>query len=136
MELRILLVPFALMFSACDSGEGELTIEKLEFRINRINSEISQLVESSTGRTSDDCRTKFISGGDDCGPVIVYGIVGIDTTRLQNLFAELSEAKAALFELQENKPVCDIAFPAKDSLINGKCLGCYPTAIENTFECF
>ena len=136
MKLYTLLVLIALMFFACDSGEGELTIEKLEFKINRINSEISQLVENSTGNTSEDCRTQFISGGDDCGPVIVYGIVGIDTSRLQNLFAELSNAQTALFELQENKPVCDIAFPAKDSLINGKCLGCYPTQIENTFECF
>jgi hypothetical protein len=129
--LNIAIVLFSLTYYGC--SEDELSTEELKSRIVGLNSEIDQLSELSTGESSADCRTKYIAGGNGCGPILVYGILGIDTLQIEELFIKLSEAQTALYNL-EGGPVCDLGFPAKDSLINGKCLACYGNL--EAFECF
>ncbi len=104
--------------------EHALAVAELENRIEQLKNEIDKTIDLSTGQTSNDCRTTAIPGGNGCGPVYVYGILGIDTLELGNLFEDLSSAQTELFNL-EGGPVCDLAYPVKDSLINGSCRACY-----------
>lgn len=116
---------------ACSPDE-ELSTEELKIEINRLKEEINQIIANSTGETSADCRTKYIAGGNSCGPILVYGIKNIDTVYLEDLFNQLSERKTELFEL-EGGPVCMLLFPSKDSLINGICKPCFET--DDGFRC-
>ncbi|MFT7018754.1 MAG: hypothetical protein ACJASO_000931 [Cyclobacteriaceae bacterium] len=115
----------------CTDDEPSAT--ELAARVDQLTVEISEIVESSTGETSDDCRTTYIPGGNSCGPIYVYGVLGIDTIALENLFDELSIVQTDLYNL-EGGPVCFLLFPAKDSLINGTCKACYGS--EANYECF
>ncbi len=117
---------------SCES-DNDLSASELKVRIEQLATEIGSIVELSTGETSDDCRTTYIGGGNGCGPIYVYGVLGIDTMELEGLFDELSIMQTELYSL-ELGPVCDLAFPAKDSLINGSCKACFVS--EGVFECF
>ncbi|MBL3658644.1 hypothetical protein [Fulvivirga sediminis] len=117
---------------ACNSDDS-LSTSELENRIERLQNEINKTIDLSTGKTSKDCRIKYIPGGNGCGPIYVYGILGIDTLELKSLFDQLSGTQAELYNL-EGGPVCDLAFPTKDSLINGTCRACFEK--EGNYECF
>lgn len=111
----------------CNSDDG--TALELRNKVDQLKTQINGIITVSTGETSEDCRTISIPGGNGCGPVYVYGVLGIDTLALERLFDELSKTQTELFNL-EGGPVCDLSFPAKDSLIHGTCVGCY-----EGFEC-
>lgn len=114
-----------LLCYSCSSDEDKVA-EVLMNTIENLEAEIDALIETSTGESSDDCRTVFIGGGNRCGPFYAYGIVGVDTARLELLFQQLGRAKDELFNLQGG-PVCDVIPPYKDSLINGECRFCHAT---------
>lgn len=124
-----LLTFICLTFSCNDDN---LTASEFEAKIEQLKTEIDGIIDVSTGETSEDCRTISIPGGNGCGPIYVYGVVGIDTIALENLFDELSNNQAELHNL-EGGPVCDLAFPAKDSLINGTCKACFGS--KGNYEC-
>ncbi|MEO1655070.1 MAG: hypothetical protein AAFU64_16100 [Bacteroidota bacterium] len=128
-----LLIIFLFLSLACQSDDPSQ--EELEARIERLKTDIGNLIDLSTGRNSDDCRTRVILGGDGCGPVYVYGIQGIDTLQLENLFLELGATQDALFALKGG-PICSIAIPNLDSLIEGQCRACYLVDTLNNLECF
>ena len=111
------------------------TIGNLNNKIEKTQREILNIVQNSTGESTADCRTRFISGGDDCGPFYTYGIKEIDTLELEKLFDKLSMLKTELWLAQEEKFVCDIISPEKDSLISGKCEACYVDE-DLSFNCF
>lgn len=128
-----LLVPLVLVILFFDCSDDDPTREELVSKIEMLNTEIHQMITISTGESSFDCRTRYITGGNGCGPIFIYGIMGIDTLQIENLFLELSETQSELYKL-EGGSVCDLAFPAKDSLINGTCKACFSS--EDNFECF
>ena len=127
------LLTICLIAYSCSQDDDENAADLMN-QIERIEAEIDVLIEVSTGQTSDDCRTRFIGGGNGCGPFYTYGIEGIDTVQLENLFQQLSRTKAALFNLQGG-PVCTIIEPAKDSLINEQCKLCFENP-DGTLDCF
>ena len=131
-SISYLLLTILCSTFACNSDDG-LSASELENRIEQLQSEINKTIVLSTGETSNDCRTTYIPGGNGCGPIYVYGILGIDTLELENLFDQLSRTQTELYNL-EGGPVCNLAFPAKDSLINGTCKACFGT--EGNYECF
>ena len=128
--LYSLLAVICFTFSCSDDN---LSASELEAKIDQLQSEIDEIIDISTGETSEDCRTRIILGGNGCGPIYVYGVLGIDTLELEGLFDELGSAQTTLYNL-EGGPVCDLAVPAKDSLINGVCKGCFVSQEE--YECF
>jgi len=130
-KLYLLLTIICLIIS-CNSDDN-LPVSELERKIELLKNEINETIDASTSETTDDCRTAYIKGGDGCEPIYVYGIVGIDTLALENLFGELSNTQTELYILAGG-PVCDLAFPAKDSLINGTCKACFES--EGGYECF
>ncbi|UXP33026.1 hypothetical protein N6H18_03525 [Reichenbachiella agarivorans] len=127
----ILLTFICLTFS-CNEDDN-LTASELEAKIERLTTKINGIIDASTGETSEDCRTTYIPGGNGCGPIYVYGVMGIDTLELENLFGELSNSQTELYNLKGGS-VCDLEFPAKDSLISGSCKACF--GIERNYECF
>ncbi|MFY0605790.1 MAG: hypothetical protein JXR10_03685 [Cyclobacteriaceae bacterium] len=129
-KIILLLVTFCLVIG-CESDEP-LSASELEKKIEQLKSEINEQIQMSTGNTSDDCRTTVIPGGNGCGPIYVYGVVGIDTLALEQLFDELSQAQTELYNI-EFGPVCDLYFPPKDSLINGTCKACYEA--DGNWDC-
>ncbi len=133
MKHNIFILLTILWLSLSCSSDDSLTASLLEDKIEKLQNEIVAVIEKSTGETSADCRTTLIPGGNGCGPIYVYGVLGIDTLELESLFDELSSAQTDLYNLQGG-PVCDIAFPAKDSLINGSCKACFQ--FDEMFECF
>lgn len=126
----VLLTILSLSFGC--NADDSLTTSELERKIDNLKNEINGIIDKSTGLTSNDCRTISISGGNGCGPIYIYGVVGIDTLALESLFDQLSNTQADLYNI-ERGPVCDLAFPAKDSLINGTCKACFVS--EGVFEC-
>lgn len=132
-SILYLLIPTILCLIFSCNSDDNLSVSELENEIEQLENEIDKIIEVSTGETSNDCRTAYIPGGNGCGPIYVYGILGIDTTELANLFDELSKTQTELYNL-ESGPVCDLAFPEKDSLINGTCRGCFGS--EGNYECF
>lgn len=134
-KLSIILLSIIFLFSCSNDDTESITSEGLQEMIDETNIEIQALVDNSTGTSTQDCRTRFIGGGNGCGPIITYGINGVDTLELEAKFNKLSDLKDELWEKQDVKEVCSIAFPDKDSLISGKCLSCYGN-IESGFECF
>jgi hypothetical protein len=128
---KAIFIIICLTFS-CNTDDS-LSAPELKRKVDELKTQITGIMDVSTGETSDDCRTRYIQGGDGCGPIYVYGVVGIDTLELENLFAELSNTQTELYKL-EGGPVCRIAFPAKDSLINETCKACFGT--EGNYECY
>jgi len=127
----LLLLAFFLVVTSC-TKEDDLSPAELQRQIQGLKERIDEIIAASTGETSEDCRTVYIPGGNHCGPIYVYGVGGIDTLELEGLFKELSHAQTELYAL-EGGPACDLASPAKDSLINGKCTACFGS--EGNFEC-
>ncbi|MEL7145743.1 MAG: hypothetical protein AAFO69_05210 [Bacteroidota bacterium] len=132
-------IPFVLvilMFATYSCAPDEdAVLEALNNKIEELHTDIELHIENSTGQTSADCRTRYITGGHDCGTYYIYGIEGIDTVRLEHLFDQLLKAKTERFKIRGG-PYCSMVAPTKDSLINNQCKICYGDVETNQFECF
>jgi hypothetical protein len=81
-----------LLTFGCNSDK-ELTAEELKIKLQQIVAEIEQIIGKSTGKSSADCRWVMVSS-----PTIYsYGILGIDTLKLQRLFEELRKTQSDLY---------------------------------------
>jgi hypothetical protein len=83
---KAIFIIICLTFS-CNTDDS-LSAPELKRKVDELKTQITGIMDVSTGETSDDCRTRYIQGGDGCGPIYVYGVVGIDTLELENLFAD------------------------------------------------
>lgn len=116
---------------SCDNNDSEMTYdEKIDLKVN----EIVAIISNSTAESANDCETYFVSGGNGCGPMFVYGKNNLDTAKLFSKFRELNNIKQEYFDQMEvnGTPigVCDILFPDTIILIDKKCYACYKESIN------
>lgn len=96
--------------------------------------EINEIIIHSTSDTISDCRTYFISDGNACGPLFIYGINNIDTALLLEKFKELGDIKEEYFNEMEKQGtplgVCDLMYPDTIVIMDGKCRACFKEKLD------
>lgn len=124
---------FIIILFGCGDKDSELSYEeRIDLKVN----EIIAIASESTAETVNDCETFFISGGNSCGPMFVYGKNNIDTALLYKKLSELNSLKQEHYDYMKHNGsslgVCDLMFPDTIFLIGERCVACYK---DNVNEC-